>query len=238
VEGLGQGADLLETRGRDGLSDRARHCVFPANTERLIVALTLLAKATPKLEFSTRTLSNAASILCPATVPPPGINDNTGLTHISDGCVGQEQLASTGALFGYATCRAAEIAVDQAIFDEDSAARNGRPAGDPASDEAAVHAIEIEVAQVFLTSAALKLSKGMLMPFANALSIEANTSSQSMVIDLVMVTAPKPPGSRQLISPLSAVLEMAPANVLHGAVRLQGLASSPTPDTQVRLAWA
>jgi hypothetical protein len=29
---------------------------------------------------------------------------------------------------------------------------------------------------------------------------------------------------------------MAPANVLHGAVRLQGLASSPTPDTQVRLA--
>jgi hypothetical protein len=28
---------------------------------------------------------------------------------------------------------------------------------------------------------------------------------------------------------------MAPANVLHGAVRLQGLASSPTPDTQVRL---
>src|ERR1700730_7815475 len=59
-----------------------------------------------------------------------------------------------------------------------------------------------------------------------------------MVIDLVMVTAPKPPGSRQLISPLTIVLEMAPANVLHGAVRLHGLASSPTPDTQVRLAWA
>ena len=59
-----------------------------------------------------------------------------------------------------------------------------------------------------------------------------------MVIDLVMVTAPKPPGSRQLISPLSAVLEMAPAKVLHGAVRLQGLASSPTPDTQVRVACA
>jgi hypothetical protein len=53
-----------------------------------------------------------------------------------------------------------------------------------------------------------------------------------------MVTAPKPPGSRQLISPLSAVLEMAPAKVLHGAVRLQGLASSPTPETQVRDAWA
>jgi len=31
---------------------------------------------------------------------------------------------------------------------------------------------------------------------------------------------------------------MAPAQVLHGAVRLHGLASSPTPDTQVRLAWA
>src|SRR5690242_7268846 len=61
-----------------------------------------------------------------------------------------------------------------------------------------------------------------------------------MVIDLVMVTAPKPPGSRQLISPLGAVFERAAANVLHGAVRLHGLASSPTPDTQVRdaCAWA
>ncbi len=46
---------------------------------------------------------------------------------------------------------------------------------------------------------------------------------QSMVIDLVMVTAPKPPGSRQLISPPAAVLEIAPAKVLHGAVRLHGL---------------
>ena len=59
-----------------------------------------------------------------------------------------------------------------------------------------------------------------------------------MVIDLVMVTAPKPPGSRTLISPPGTVLEMAPAKVLQGAVRLQGLASSPTPDTHVRLAWA
>src|SRR4029434_8938961 len=91
---------------------------------------------------------------------------------------------------------------------------------------------------VLRTSAALKLSKGMLMPLVPALRIEANTSWQSMVIDLVMVTAPKPPGSRQLISPLSAVLEIAPAKVLHGAVRLHGLASSPTPETQVRDAWA
>ncbi|MGH6615015.1 hypothetical protein [Sphingomonas sp.] len=57
-------------------------------------------------------------------------------------------------------------------------------------------------------------------------------------IDLVIVTVPKPPGSRQLISPPAAVLEMEPAKVLHGAVRLQGLASSPTPDTQVRVACA
>jgi hypothetical protein len=54
-----------------------------------------------------------------------------------------------------------------------------------------------------------------------------------MVIDLVIVTAPNPPGSRQLISPFTAVLDMAPAKVLQGAVRLQGLASSPTPETQV-----
>src|SRR2546430_12933897 len=60
----------------------------------------------------------------------------------------------------------------------------------------------------------------------------------SMVIDLVMVTAPKPAGSRASISPSFAVFEMAPAKVLQGAVRLQGLASSPTPDTQVRVACA
>src|SRR5882757_4206959 len=60
----------------------------------------------------------------------------------------------------------------------------------------------------------------------------------SMVMDLVMVTAPNPPGSRASISPPGAVLEMAPAKVLHGAVRLHGLASSPTPDTHVRGAWA
>src|SRR5258708_24956395 len=59
-----------------------------------------------------------------------------------------------------------------------------------------------------------------------------------MLIDLVMVTAPKPPGSRTSISPAGAVFEMAPAKVLHGAVRLHGLASSPTPETQVRVACA
>src|SRR6266852_4300238 len=60
----------------------------------------------------------------------------------------------------------------------------------------------------------------------------------SIVIDFVIVTCPNPPGSRQSISPLMAVFEMAPAKVLQGAVRLHGLASSPTPDTQVRLACA
>jgi hypothetical protein len=41
-----------------------------------------------------------------------------------------------------------------------------------------------------------------------------------------------------LISPPAAVFEIAPAKVLQGAVRLQGLASSPTPDTQVLVACA
>jgi hypothetical protein len=34
------------------------------------------------------------------------------------------------------------------------------------------------------------------------------------------------------------VFEIAPAKVLQGAVRLHGLRSSPTPETQVRVAWA
>src|SRR6185436_6699774 len=59
-----------------------------------------------------------------------------------------------------------------------------------------------------------------------------------MVRDLLTVTPPKPPGSRTEISPPVAVLEIAPANVLHGAVRLHGSASLPTPDTHVRVACA
>src|SRR5215813_2557491 len=79
----------------------------------------------------------------------------------------------------------------------------------------------------------------MMMPLVPATSVEATCPPPpSMVIDLVMVTAPKPPGSRALISPLTAVFEIAPAKVLQGAVRLHGLASSPTPETHVRVAWA
>src|ERR1700680_458629 len=78
-----------------------------------------------------------------------------------------------------------------------------------------------------------------VIPFVPATRIPASpTPSDAIVIALVIVTAPKPPGSRTSISPPAAVLEMAPGKVLHGAVRLHGLASSPTPDTQVRVAWA
>src|SRR5580658_9064532 len=78
----------------------------------------------------------------------------------------------------------------------------------------------------------------MLKPFVPETRTPASTPTHLIAIDLVMVTAPKPPGSRQLISPAAAVLEIAPAKVLQGAVRLQGLASSPTPETQVRVACA
>src|SRR5215472_9391508 len=78
----------------------------------------------------------------------------------------------------------------------------------------------------------------MTIPLVPDTSTPAVPASQEMMIDLVMVTAPNPPGSRQSISPAGAVLEIAPAQVLQGAVRLQGLASSPTPETQVRVAWA
>src|ERR1044072_7598166 len=78
----------------------------------------------------------------------------------------------------------------------------------------------------------------METPLVSELRTPPSVWWQSMVIDLVIVTAPKPPGSRQLISPPAAVFEIAPAKVLHGAVRLHGLTSSPTPDTQVRVACA
>src|SRR3954464_10024487 len=76
----------------------------------------------------------------------------------------------------------------------------------------------------------------MMMALVPETRTPASKPSDEMVIDLVMVTPPKPPGSRTLISPPAAVFEMAPAKVLQGAVRLHGLASSPTPETQVRVA--
>jgi hypothetical protein len=53
-----------------------------------------------------------------------------------------------------------------------------------------------------------------------------------------MVTPPNPAGSSASISPPAAVFEIAPAQVLQGAVRLHGLTSSPVPETHVRVACA
>src|SRR5215472_9135078 len=78
----------------------------------------------------------------------------------------------------------------------------------------------------------------MLMALVPDTRMPARAVVPSRVIDFVIVTAPNPPGSSTSISPIAAVLEIAPANVLHGAVRLQGFASSPTPDTHVRDACA
>src|SRR5215467_12735951 len=88
---------------------------------------------------------------------------------------------------------------------------------------------------IVITSVAAAL---ITIPFTRDARIEARVPVPSSVIDLVIVTAPKPPGSSASISPPAAVLEIAPAHVLHGAVRLQGLASSPTPETHVRVACA
>src|SRR5687768_4237913 len=77
-----------------------------------------------------------------------------------------------------------------------------------------------------------------MIPVTPADKIAASVPSPLTVMAFVIVKAPKPPGSRVEISPAAAVFEIAPAYVLHGAVRLQGLASSPTPDTQVRVACA
>src|SRR2546425_376642 len=78
----------------------------------------------------------------------------------------------------------------------------------------------------------------IMNPMVPEATVEANVPVPSMVIDLVIVSVPKPPGSRASISPPVAVCEIAPAKVLHGAVRLHGLASFPTPDTNVRVACA
>ena len=87
----------------------------------------------------------------------------------------------------------------------------------------------------FTMSLAAALMTTPLVPDAR-MDASPGPGPPSIVMDLVMVTAPKPPGSIVSISPRTAVFEIAPANVLHGAVREHGLASSPTPETHVRVA--
>src|SRR4051794_27951777 len=77
-----------------------------------------------------------------------------------------------------------------------------------------------------------------ITPGTPAARTPARVPPPLMVMAFVIVTEPKPPGSRTEISPPAAVFEIAPANVLHGAVRLHGFASSPTPETQVLVACA
>src|ERR1700722_1996889 len=90
--------------------------------------------------------------------------------------------------------------------------------------------------RMITTSAAPAL---IVIPGVPVTSVDATwPPPPSSVIDLVIVSSPKPPGSMASISPPVAVFEMAPAQVLHGAVRLHGLASLPTPETQVRVACA
>src|SRR5215212_10927756 len=95
----------------------------------------------------------------------------------------------------------------------------------------------IEIPRIVITSVAAAFT---VIPVTSEARIDAIVPVPSRVIDLVIVTAPKPPGSNASISPQAAVFEIAPAQVLHGAVRLHGLASSPTPETHVRdaCAWA
>jgi len=57
----------------------------------------------------------------------------------------------------------------------------------------------------------------MVTALVPATRIDPRVALQLSVIDLVMVMAPKPPGSRQSISPAGAVFEIAPAKVLQGA---------------------
>src|SRR5262252_6788048 len=56
----------------------------------------------------------------------------------------------------------------------------------------------------------------------------------SMVIDLLMVTRPKPPDSLTTISPPAFVFARAPAKVLQGFALVPGLLSSPDGATHVR----
>src|SRR6185295_2601790 len=78
----------------------------------------------------------------------------------------------------------------------------------------------------------------IVIPVASCARMDAGTPVPSIVIDFLIITGAKPPASSTVITPALAVFGSAPAKDLHGDVRLQGLESSPVPDTHVRVACA
>src|SRR4029453_16173178 len=78
----------------------------------------------------------------------------------------------------------------------------------------------------------------MRTPVAADARMLACVPTPLIVIGFVIETVPQAHGSSTEISPPAAVAAIAPANVLHGAVRLHGSASLPTPHTHVRVACA
>jgi hypothetical protein len=112
--------------------------------------------------------------------------------------------------------------------------RHGGRRDNPDAIKSGAVAVDVEALRITLSV----LAALMTIPLMPPDRIQPIVPLQAMLIDSLMVRVPKPPGSRQLILPAAAVFEIAPANVLQGAVRLHGLASSPTPETQVRVAWA
>src|ERR1043166_16270 len=87
----------------------------------------------------------------------------------------------------------------------------------------------------FLTSVPAKRSKLIRTAVPVGLLAE-KISWQSIVIDLVILMLPvEPIGSRQLTSPLTAVIAIAWESVAQGAARVHGLVSERTPETQVRV---
>src|SRR5262249_6767973 len=118
--------------------------VLPVKTERLMIALALLPITMPKLEFCTRTLSNAASVRCPATPRPAGNDHHAELTGVAHCGIGDVEFAAANALLRDAARRAREIAVNQTVFDDDHAGGDDPTARDPDAVDAGVHAVEID----------------------------------------------------------------------------------------------
>src|SRR5262245_47865738 len=123
--------------------------------------------------------------------------------------VGDVELTAGRALVGNAARGAGEIAVDRAVLDDDHVGGDHRTAGNPDAVYAGVDAVEIDVAQAH----GLAHVGGIEAVERDVHTVGAGVEDRGehlVTVDgdrLGEVTAPKPPGSRQLISPLTWVLE-------------------------------
>jgi hypothetical protein len=172
-------------------------------------------------------LVSVTEILMIAPGAPPGSVHEDAIEIVCKGGLADEY-ATTGARCDVDCCRGK--AENLAIFNDDACATQKSDAVDAGAD-----AVEAQIAKRHCVISSRLDDNAIRSGYQNRCHLTATAVDGNR---LGYGEGAKSTRIESVNFATGRGLEIAPANVLHGDVREHGLASSPTPDTQVRVAWA